>query len=775
MKQGGIITPYQSQQGIAVGNAGQAAPYVGSSAFMTPGQSAMPQGLDKLSQGISKLGNAVFEMGIDRQKMQNATDMLADQVAETDSYRNFKTDYEKNHKGADARDAEQATQQYFQDRMDGLQKKWGGNPWLMESVNKMMDPIRAAGLDRAQAYSLKEDELYKQETSKSRFLQVQALASDPSTSDKEADQAFQDYALSLRAQNGGRNMDAQLIDEHKKLAIARVQGRISARQYDDAGKILQAYSGGGTSGGDGQNSFQRNNPGNVKTPQVDFANYETSADGLNAIGGRFIRYQEAPAGTFSSKRFGKGQAQTIRQALHIYAPEGDGKNNPDEYAAFVKQETGLDPDRPMNFRSDPQALAKITRAVVMMENGKKATKNGDIYTQEQYAQGAADAIAGKAPKTRADALSGGTLVADAGTTTTDAGGTSGGAGMNLGISQRAIIPPHEAMALRNQIAAGKADDTALSYISRVQDGEDVEKLQREILALPREERGPVNSLFHGYVRVLHEERRDNYQSGVIDNRAKMGNMELGEAYKFFKALPEGTWTERKIKQQAQADYRVMEKSGGLHGDTDPNAYSALVDAMIYSDEPGGIKTESDLRSHELAVNVSKQDLDKLAKDLKGASTLPPEKDLKTAFRWALGHNPDDPKAKPMTPEENKDFMKFSAWAAQQAENSHRAKEPGYIKDLATQWRMTGQAPTKFGPINYTGDMRFGEGVSNPKWLPNISGEDKNRIDNLFSDNPTIADAWKKRFPQLTDKGVKSAYYKYELEQKRGPLKREVTQ
>ena len=76
-----IITPHESQAGIATGNAGQAAPYRSVSAFMTPGQAALPDGLNQLARGMDRLGDAVFRMGIDRMKMRNATDLLADKVA----------------------------------------------------------------------------------------------------------------------------------------------------------------------------------------------------------------------------------------------------------------------------------------------------------------------------------------------------------------------------------------------------------------------------------------------------------------------------------------------------------------------------------------------------------------------------------------------------------------------------------------------------------------------------------------------------------------------
>ena len=45
-----ILTPHQSQTGIATATAGQAAPYRSASAFMTPGQAGLPSGLNQLAR-----------------------------------------------------------------------------------------------------------------------------------------------------------------------------------------------------------------------------------------------------------------------------------------------------------------------------------------------------------------------------------------------------------------------------------------------------------------------------------------------------------------------------------------------------------------------------------------------------------------------------------------------------------------------------------------------------------------------------------------------------
>jgi hypothetical protein len=533
---------------------------------------------------------------------------------------------------------------------------------------------------------------------------------------------------------------AALVSKGREFLLQKAREINETQGPEAARKFVQENTARDTSGGHASGWVpisQSNNPGNVKTSKGNFARYETPADGLNAIAGRFIRYQE-------SNDFGK--AQTVRQALSIYAPKGDGKNDPNAYAKFVQQETGLDPDALINFRENPDALAKITRAVVIFENGKKATDSGNIYSRDQYAQGAADAIAGKEPK----------LAAQQGA----AGGYQAGA---YGLR------PEDAEHVEKFIIASEADKKAASYVARLETGEDAHDIQKEILALPPKESGPVNTQFRAHYRVWQEKQKEKTQDGIIENRLEMQEMLVGDAFKFVEALPEKTWTERKIKQMARVDYGVMSTHAGLSRTTDPDAYSKLVDAITY----GEVKNEKDLRSHKLASSISTPNMDKLVHDLKGASSIQ-EKDLQTAYRWAIGKDEDSPNGKSFNDKDKEDFLKFSAWAAEQAKNSNRAKEPGYVRELARQWkRQQWEVKSNVPFTGYGWDRPGGEAMNDPNALPIISEADSQRIENLFMQDQAGIEKWRKRFPQYADDPelLKRAYYREELAQLRWPLRR----
>lgn len=151
-------------------------------------------------------------------------------------------------------------------------------------------------------------------------------------------------------------------------------------------------------------------------------------------------------------------------------------------------------------------------------------------------------------------------------------------------------------------------------------------------------------------------------------------------------------------------------------------------------------------------------MDKLAADLRGASTVM-EKDLKNAYRWAIGKEEDTPNAKPLSNKEKAEFMQFSAWAAERAQQSNRAKEPGYVRELAKTWRMEGETASGIFP-GYGRDKQFREAMKDESWLPELAGDDKQRIDALFAANPETAQKWAAKFGDNMEYG-KRGYFKQE--------------
>lgn len=253
-----IVTPHQSQAGIATANGGQAAPYRSASAFMTPGQAALPSGLNQLARGAEKLGDAVFRVGLDRMRLQNATDLLADKVAYEDALRQFDSDYRKNHLGASARDAEEAYAAFHQEQYDKLQKKWGGNKFLMEGVNRMAEGIRLPSMQKAVNYRDGQEEAYKKSVLQSSQAQTFALLGDPTVSQEEKDSALDAEERNLRMfagqkpvmvngrmeWQGGRDVGAEIMALRQKARAVNVEGFLARQDVGGAQRALDMASGG---------------------------------------------------------------------------------------------------------------------------------------------------------------------------------------------------------------------------------------------------------------------------------------------------------------------------------------------------------------------------------------------------------------------------------------------------------------------------------------------------------------------------------------------------
>jgi hypothetical protein len=115
--------------------------------------------------------------------------------------------------------------------------------------------------------------------------------------------------------------------------------------------------------------WRQNNPGNIRaTPesikaypgakqgQNGFLAFETPEQGIGAIGQTFRHIAKTRG------------VNTLRGIISVYAPKGDGANDPDAYAATVAKATGIDPDAPLDL-SDPTVMARIVPALVKVETG----------------------------------------------------------------------------------------------------------------------------------------------------------------------------------------------------------------------------------------------------------------------------------------------------------------------------------------------------------------------------------------------------------------------
>lgn len=63
---------------------------------------------------------------------------------------------------------------------------------------------------------------------------------------------------------------------------------------------------------------------------------------------------------------------TLRGIFKVYAPKGDGANDPLNYANFVGSQLGVGIDQPLNFQD---VVIKLTTAIIRMETGTSIPEN----------------------------------------------------------------------------------------------------------------------------------------------------------------------------------------------------------------------------------------------------------------------------------------------------------------------------------------------------------------------------------------------------------------
>ena len=169
-----------------------------------------------------------------------------------------------------------------------------------------------------------------------------------------------------------------LDDKAQAQHLERIEGSLQAGDVEGAKQYFRTVGSASLPMG-----LRNKNPGNVKASDGNYNVYGSDHDGLVAMGGRFLRYQNAPERGW--------HAQTLREMVSIYAPQSE--NDTGGYVSFVSKQTGIDPDAKIDFSKSPETMAKVMKAMVKMENGK-----GAVYSDAEFLQASNDAIAGVKPK-----------------------------------------------------------------------------------------------------------------------------------------------------------------------------------------------------------------------------------------------------------------------------------------------------------------------------------------------------------------------------------------
>jgi hypothetical protein len=236
-----IITPHQSQVGIAVANPGQAANYQGVSSFVTPGQAAMPAALNQLAAGIDKAGNAVFEAGLERKKANITAEFLERELIEKEEARTNWDSLQKNHQGKDALEIVEMQKAYLDGRLEGLKKDYGGNPFLMNMAGKMFAPINESYINKAVEYRDQQERVYQQAVSNKASEEALRIHSDLKSTDDDLRNSLLSFRLSLRTLYGGNieAVDAAYMKALPQLHVERAESFIVNNRFEEARRYIQ--------------------------------------------------------------------------------------------------------------------------------------------------------------------------------------------------------------------------------------------------------------------------------------------------------------------------------------------------------------------------------------------------------------------------------------------------------------------------------------------------------------------------------------------------------
>jgi hypothetical protein len=121
-----------------------------------------------------------------------------------------------------------------------------------------------------------------------------------------------------------------------------------------------------------------NNPGNIRTASGQFAVYTTPQQGWQAL------ENDIQAKISGNNAHGLGPNSTLQDFFNVYAPTGDGNNNPSSYAAAVAKQLGVAPTTKLGTltgRVQEFATAIATHEGYFNGSTTPGTPSGNIIDQ----------------------------------------------------------------------------------------------------------------------------------------------------------------------------------------------------------------------------------------------------------------------------------------------------------------------------------------------------------------------------------------------------------
>lgn len=311
------------------------------------------------------------------------------------------------------------------------------------------------------------------------------------------------------------------------------------------------------------NTIASNNFGNVKNSSGGYNSYATRKDGLMAIGERVLRYNNAPERGWN--------AQTLFDMVSIYAPKGDGKNNPEEYAAFLGKKLGVDPNAKIDFR-DPKVLAGLIQYMPVMEQGAGKVN----ISQAESMEAAQSLLDGEKPKVS------GTATTDnphspaylAGNSKPDAGAEST-AGYRPGTG---MLKPSEVMTLLKhgkEMFGRQQEDAAFKFVADMPQSKALEMLSspdgQMKLGIDAKQAAEVSNMLNTHwthKNAAEKRTRDDYDRDALTRAVNLAfGVGGGQA-------------------DPDAAYKTIRDDPNIDGKTKLETLKALQNGTLDTDDPG---------------------------------------------------------------------------------------------------------------------------------------------------------------------------------------------
>lgn len=241
----------------------------------------------------------------------------------------------------------------------GQQQGWGqvvqGLSGLAQQQNPALQHLSALAGARPQVYAPAYASALAQLADPDRRLNNQfRQAQIQSLQNPQVSFSDQLALMKLQQEQQGRNNNLEL------LGVPSPLGQFTQPTANVQGPPMSAL--GGFTNPSAPLNERNNNPGNLKDPRTgEFKQFSSVEDGI-AANLADLQLKLAGDSPAMKAKLGDNYVPNLKNLISVWAPKSDN-NNPDQYANFVSQKTGIPIDQPLT----PEDAARILPAMAQME------------------------------------------------------------------------------------------------------------------------------------------------------------------------------------------------------------------------------------------------------------------------------------------------------------------------------------------------------------------------------------------------------------------------